>query len=272
MVPTKSVTVLCKQCSESITSNYVKCLNCNNSFHFNPCCTLSESTYNGMNGERKATWKCHICKPRNKSANNNTGDNANTDDKFTQKQLKENEDEEKENRKRLKDPFSSNELQFISTLKSEVKSEVNELRIDINDVKKNIKELKETVEKLSINVNQTESSFKEEIKTSLSYITSTLSSIVAQISEIKAENTQIKKEMTEMDTTLNKLQQQLVSKKIEIKNVCNNEIQLNNIVKTIAASVNVQILDQDINDAYRLKSIKDKIIVEFTTHNKKERL
>lgn len=228
-----------------------------------------------MNGERKSNWKCHICKPRNKSASNNIYEVISHDEGGQQKQQrdKEGEDTENENSKRFKDSISLNELQTsVGVVKydvSEVKTQVNETRSEISGVKKDIHELKDSVEKLAINIHQSNISFKDEMKAVLSQITNSLSDLSQQMAEIRVESKQNKEELKEMDIKMNKMQQQIISKKIEIKNVNNDELNANDVVKTIASSINVQINEHDISDAYRLKNIKDKIIIEFTTHNKK---
>ncbi|KAI8120859.1 hypothetical protein CVS40_8006 [Lucilia cuprina] len=260
----------CKQCSDPLPSNFVKCYNCNNNFHFNPCCPLSESTYSSMNRERRVSWRCHICKPRNKSDINNSYETVLYQDKSQHKQQRENDDNNNDQTKRFKDSISLNQLQSsICAIKADVKLEVNEVRSEITDVKNNIIELKTTIEQLTLNVSQNDISFKEEMKTALSQITATLSNLLTQMGEMREENRENKKEIEQMDMKINKLEQQMLSKKIEIKNIQNKEMQANDVIKTIAASINVGINDYDISDAYRLKKIQDKVIVEFTTHNKK---
>ena len=74
-----------------------------------------------------------------------------------------------------------------------------------------------------------------------------------------------------MDSRINKLEQKMIVKNIEIKNV-NIEISAIDAIKKIVAFVNVTINDADIDNAYRLKRQNDKIIVEFSSLNKKVEL
>lgn len=72
-----------------------------------------------------------------------------------------------------------------------------------------------------------------------------------------------------MDIRINKLEQQMLSKNIEIKNVQNNKISAMDVVKKIAASKNINIKEEDMNKAYSIKKRENKIIVEFSSLNKK---
>lgn len=59
-----------------------------------------------------------------------------------------------------------------------------------------------------------------------------------------------------METRINKLEQQMISRNIEIKNIINKEISPLDVVKTIGSSINVEIKDEDIIKAIRLKKIE----------------
>ena len=71
---------------------------------------------------------------------------------------------------------------------------------------------------------------------------------------------------------INNLEQQMIVKNIEIKNVQNNDINPYEVVKKIANSLNVDINESDVNKAYRLRNQKDKIIVEFSSFSKKKEI
>ncbi|XP_037825241.1 uncharacterized protein LOC119613305 [Lucilia sericata] len=223
-----------------------------------------------MTAERKSNWKCHVCKPRAKTTNNISYECVLYQDKSQQKQQREMDGIENENSKRFKEAISLNELQSsICTVQAELKSDVNEVKSEVGGVKSNLIELKTSVDQLSHKVTHSDDTFKEEMKNALSQITSTLSNLLTQMGEMREENKVNKKEIKEIDTKVNQMAQQMLNKKIEIKNIQNKDIQPNDVVKTIAGSINVNINEYDISDAYRLKNIKDKVIVEFTTYNKK---
>lgn len=54
-----------------------------------------------------------------------------------------------------------------------------------------------------------------------------------------------------MDIRINKLEQQMLSKNIEIKNVQNNKISAMDVVKKIAAFKNINIKEEDMNKEKR---------------------
>ena len=54
-----------------------------------------------------------------------------------------------------------------------------------------------------------------------------------------------------LETRIDKLEQQNIAKNIEIKNVTNEEMSPNEVIKTIAASLNVKMHENDICNAYR---------------------
>lgn len=62
----------------------------------------------------------------------------------------------------------------------------------------------------------------------------------------------------------------MIAKNIQIKNVENKQMSPVDVVKTIAASLNVEIKEEEITKAYRLKKKEDKIIVEFSSSSKKK--
>lgn len=100
-------------------------------------------------------------------------------------------------------------------------------------------------------------------------MTSSISSLTAQIFELNDKDKKKETQIKSMDARINKLEQQMLINNIEIKNAQNNEISAVEVIKKIAASKNVELKDDDINKAYRLKRKENKIIVEFSTLNKK---
>lgn len=72
------------------------------------------------------------------------------------------------------------------------------------------------------------------------------------------------KKITEMDSKINKLEQKLIEKNLEIRNINNDNMSATEVVKKIATKVNVNVCDNDIENAYRTKR-NGKIFVEFSS-------
>lgn len=254
--------VLCNQCKKEITSStYVKCYNCNANYHFSTCSSLSESTYASMYGERKTKWRCHVCKPRIKSPNN-----MYTSVVFNEhnKQLRT-DDEDSDasgSSKKYKETMCINSL---NNKLCSVQSDVTELKSDLKDIKSSI-------DQVSTNVNNSNLQIKEEIQSALLNITNTISALVTQVSELKENDKQREKQINTMETRINNLEQQMIVKNIEIKNVTNKNISAYDVVKTIGNSLGVEIGEGDIEKSYRLKKQDDKIIIEFSSLSKKQQL
>lgn len=239
--------VFCNQCKQEITTtNYVKCFSCQANYHFSPCSPLSESTYLGMYGERKTSWKCHICKPRTRSPN--TLYQAITyEDKNTKKQARTNDGDNTENDQAKKYKES------VSTT-----SESN-LRADIEEFKSELKEMRKTMDQFVLNANNIITAISQNVNT-----------LTDQVKDLKEKDKQRDTQMTTMDARINKIEQQMICKNIEIKNVSNTQMSAYDVVKTIGMTNNVTINREDINKSYRLKKQNNKIIIEFATMHKKD--
>lgn len=257
--------VICNTCNSAITTTtYVKCFNCKSNYHFSSCCPLSESTYSSMYGERKANWKCQKCKPRSKSPNN-VYQAFVFDDKNQQTTLRDDDIVENSEENRAKIHQDSLALNTVNSTLCSVQSDVNDLKSDIKDIKTNL-------EQLSAITNNSHTQIRDEITSALSTITTTLSKLVDQVKELVEKDKQKEHQINAIDTRINQIEQQFIVKNIEIKNVTNKEMSPYEIIKTIASSVDVEMSEADISNAYRLKRQSDKIVAEFTSLNKKREL
>lgn len=259
----------CNQCKKTLPANFVKCFGCESKYHFSSCCSLSESTYAGINAERKTAWRCHVCKPR-KNSNNSylVMFESKPQQKQQRREESDNEDTDNEDAKRFKDPININ---VVNNNLGEVKSDVMVLKTDVTSIKSDISDIKSTMQELATNISQSNMQMNNNIQTALANITSSLSTLASQVSELCEKNKEKEKQMQEMDNRIHKLEQQIVNKSIEIKNVTNQDISANEAVKKIGSSVNVTIDNNDISNAYRVKN-SNKIIVEFCSLNKKKEL
>lgn len=262
--------VLCNHCKNEITTtNFVKCYGCKSNFHYSTCSPLAESTYSTMSVEKKLNWRCQICKPRSKSPNNLYQAFV-FDENNQQKQLREDDIvEENERPKKYKETFS------LSTLNEKLCSVENNLANMRSQMDTNLTQMKSQIDFLVNNSNTsiaTNQQLKDDIHAALATITTTVSTLAAQVSELHEKDTQKDKEIKHMNTRINKLEQQMIAKNIEIKNIENKEISPFDVVKTIAASLDVEIKEEEINKAYRLKKKENKIIVEFSSLSKKNEL
>lgn len=244
---------ICNQCKSEIkTTAYVKCFNCNSNYHFSPCCPLSEFSYQSMSGEKKNNWRCQICRPSKSKSPNSTYQVFVYDENNRSKQIREDDDEPAENDRAKKFKESSS----FNTLNANICS----LQSDVN---KNMSEMKLQIEMLATTVNS--------LTLQITNMSSTLSTLVTQVKELNEKDEAKEKQINLMDSRINKLEQKLIVKNIEIKNVC-NEISAIDAVKKIGAFVDVTINDIDIDKAYRLRKQSNKIIIEFASLNKKVEL
>lgn len=258
----------CDQCKKPLQATFVTCNGCHSKYHFSPCCPLSESTYSSMYGDRKNDWRCHKCKPR-KGSNSNNSYHIVIEEKTQQKQKRDDDEDENndDNAKRFKDPTFN-----VKNSIGIVKSDVTTLKTDVTSIKTDINEIKTTMQQLATNITQTNNQINSNIQNALSTITNTLTALSAQVSDLSESNKEKDKQINEMDKRINNLEQQMINKNIEIKNINDNNISANDVVKTIAASVHVEINDTDISNSYRLNKSNDKVIIEFSSANKKKEL
>lgn len=270
---------LCNTCSKAlpISGDYVKCLNCNKKYHYSPCTTLSESSYSVMSAEKKTTWKCQNCRGEKSKSPSNlytsiTYEN-NTQPEETQihsgKQIRDIDNSpskaEETNTKRFKDYMSINAME----------SNVTELRSDLASMKTSVSndmsEIKTSIQQLCNNIATTNNALREEMSMSFLNLTQAMTNLTTQVNDLKEQNKSKDRRIEIMENKINVLEQQLIKKNIEIKNVPNKELSAMEVIKTIAESVNVEIHDNDISNAYTLNK-SEKRIIEFCSLNKKKEL
>ncbi|KAI8128732.1 hypothetical protein CVS40_1747 [Lucilia cuprina] len=245
--------VLCNQCKNKITTtNYVKCYNCNSNYHFSTCSPLAESTYSTMTNEKKTNWKCHVCKPRSKSPNN-LYQTFVFDENNQQKQL------------RLDDSFDESD----GAKKFKESLSLGSVNNKLNNVEKELQEIKSHMEMLVTSINNLHSQMKNEIQGALATITTTISTLVTQVNELTERDRIKEKQINSLDTRINIIEQQMIIQNIEVKNVEDTQMSPIDVVKRIASSLNVEITDSNINNAFRLKKQNNKIIVQFCSLSKK---
>lgn len=156
-------------------------------------------------------------------------------------------------------------LTALNTNVCSLQSDVVGLKADLNNINTNLQQLSNNV--IAIN-NQ----IKEDVQLALLKISEGLTALVTQVNELKEKNKESQKQITEINDRVNNLEQQMINKNIEIRNVQNKETSASDLIKTIAATVSVEVTDADIVNAYRLKRSNDKMIVEFTSLSKKKEL
>lgn len=270
---------ICSQCSSKIkTANFVRCFNCDRSFHFSPCCSLSESSYKSMGLPKKTEWKCHICNPRAKSPNNvyvfvNNSENEtpqiqekNTEQQMQSKQQRDGDDNEETASKRFK-----NNTTTTTTSSNE---EILKQNKDISDLKSGMIEMQNCIKQLTINITTTTTNitnltmFSGEIKEHIADINRNVAIITTQIQELQLKDQQKSEKIKELTERIEKMEQKSLERNIEIGNITNENIEVIEVLRQISESVGVPINNTDINKAYKIKR-KNKISVEFVSLNKK---
>lgn len=273
-----ATSAMCSTCNKvlPLTGEYVKCYNCKGKYHYSPCTTLSESTYSVMKAEKKASWKCQNCRgDRSKSPNNLYQAVVFDNNQQSKKQQREDEDddnnldqdEENSTKKKFKDSLSLNT----------VNSNVTELKADFSSFKSTVtgdmKDIKVSIQQLNSSVTATNNEFREEMSRAFTKLAETMSNLASEVNELKEQNKKKDLCIQNMEKRVNMMEQQILSKNLEIKNVPNEEISANDVIKIIAASVNVDVQDSDISNAYKKKKRDDTItIIEFCSLNKKREL
>ena len=131
------------------------------------------------------------------------------------------------------------------------------------------------MEQLSANLISMNLNIKEEIQSALTTITASLSTLATQVNELNDKDKQREKQISTMDTRIIKIDQQIINKNIEIRNIPTNEMSDYDVIKTIAASLNVELNHNDICNAYHLKQQQEgkiKVIIELNSLNKKREI
>lgn len=233
----------CSHCQKPLPTTFVKCLRCKRNYHFNPCCPLSENTYAGMGADKKADWRCHMCRERRHSTNSLYETVIYNE---TIKQRREDDTQTDNDSKRYKEDDPS-----IS------QSETSEIKSDIKEIKESMAQMVTNLSAMSL-----------QFQNSLKGISESIANLTNQVADLQKKNTEKEQQIIEMDAHINKLEQKIIEKNIEINNVQDKETNATEILKKIGAAVNVNINDGDISNAYRTKR-NDRVVVEFSSLFKK---
>lgn len=174
--------------------------------------------------------------------------------------------EENDRAKKFKESPSSSALNAkISSVENKVTEMKTQIEKQLTDMKTQIDYLVNTLT-ISVASNQ---QFKEEMQSTLATITNSIQTLSTQMNEIKEKDQKREQQISNMDKRINNIEQQMIAKNIEIKNVENKQLSATEVIKKIAESLNVELKEEDINRAYRLKKKENKIIIEFSSLNKK---
>lgn len=141
---------------------------------------------------------------------------------------------------------------------------------DIAELKSGINELKTVMQQVAQNLSMLNAS-NIDVKDALTKINETLVNLTGQVNDLKKRDVEKSHQICELDNRIQRLEQQNVNKNIEINNVAEEHLDAAAVVKTISASVGMNISDADIESAYRIKK-NNKIIVEFSSLTKKREL
>ncbi|XP_059221586.1 putative leucine-rich repeat-containing protein DDB_G0290503 [Stomoxys calcitrans] len=215
-----------------------------------------------MSAEKKALWKCHKCRERR-----NSSYHILVSDSPTQKQRRNDEDDElfDENNKRFKDNAPNTKIQQEQTLQQH-----QQQNISTSDISEAMKTMMLNMSQMTAQLSSISMQLQNQQAT-LMQINDNVSSLSSQVSELQKENREKDKRMYEMETKISKLEQKVLEKNIEINNLNNNNINAVETVEKIAAKLNVQMTENDIDNAYLTKG-KTKLIVEFSSLRKKREI
>lgn len=175
-----------------------------------------------------------------------------------------NEDQRNFNSKKYKELS----LNTVNSNVSELKSEFSLLKASVS---KDMYDIKTSIQLLTSSLTESHNTLREEMCNAFSKLNDTMANLASEVSELKKENKEKDIRIQQMENKVNTLEQQTLSKGIEIKNVKNNELTPIDVIKTIAASVNVDLQDNDISNAYKMQK-QEKIIIDFCSLNKKREL
>lgn len=262
----------CDTCKNQITYiNYVQCYKCDRKYHFSPCTLLSENTWNTMSAIRKTEWKCQHCKPRSRSPNNIYQAVVFGESQKHAREVDDAEEEESNpNKRKNEKPNSSSNNATQSPTTSHKNNNINTQQSDFANYRDDMKELQNAIQQLTMSLYTSHKEIKEELSKNLSKINETLEHLTSQVNDLKDKDTQREKQILEMDKRIQQLEQQAINKNVEITNIYDEDCDGVSVIKHIASLVEVEIADNDIVDAHRIKN-KNKIIVQFASVAKKKR-
>lgn len=145
------------------------------------------------------------------------------DEKNNKKQARtDDEDSENDQAKKFKDK----EIMSLTSVNNKLWSLQTEVTEGFSKVEK-------TIEQLSTNINTSNIQIKDEIQSALSTITTTLTALVDQVKKLNEKDQIRESQISAMDNRINKLEQEMLSKNIEIKNINNQQISAYEVVRAI---------------------------------------
>jgi hypothetical protein len=71
----------CRKCKQSLPDDggYVNCQGCNSGYHFSTC-AVAQSTYKGMDANRKRNWRCAECRKEENASGSDIKSDSQADD------------------------------------------------------------------------------------------------------------------------------------------------------------------------------------------------
>ncbi|XP_059217663.1 uncharacterized protein LOC131997085 [Stomoxys calcitrans] len=272
----------CSQCLLPITSiQYVRCYQCNRNFHHSPCCSLSESSHASMSTSKKNDWKCHICKPRKSPNNayktfvfggtNNSSQSIESPKTIPEEQQNKQQREDDEintnNTKRFKEAATALNINNNNSSSNETTN----TRDDIAELKTGMVDLKSSLQLIAASISSLSIDLKSHMDSALVEMNKNVATIAAQVVELQKKDKEKSEQIDELNKRIQRLEQQAIDKNIEINNVEDMDIEAEVLVKRITDSLGVDVSRDHISHTYKIKR-KKKIIVEFSTLNKKKEL
>lgn len=274
----KSNALNCAQCDVAITTKYMKCSVCSACYHFSPCCSIQLSSYNGMNIEKRAAWRCHKCRERKNSAYHIViSDTVQHKQKRNSLSLEDDEIFEDSN-KRFKDHVSTNNQQQQTPVHHELhnviqhkeQQKLQQPQIQTEQINESIQIMMQNMSQMALQLSAISTQIQNQQET-LQQIHENQFRLSDQVTELQKQNEQKDKKIREMENKISKLEQKTIEKNIEINNLNNDSMSAATVVKKLAEKLNVQIDEPDIEKVYHTKG-KAKVVLELSSLHKKREL
>lgn len=232
----------CNYCSKPLPENgeFVNCSACNNNYHYNPCCTLIETSWKAMSIKAKAEWRCRNCKCKLRS---NVQALTLSTERASGKMRTRCEEEHSDSNETSAKKYRSDANAILS-----VKTDVNKMQSNLTQVQDDIHELKKMIADMSRNFN------------------SSMDVLNEKIDALIKEGMEKDKEVDHPEIKVNTLEQKMLVNNVEIVNAPIDKSPLQTVVD-IGKALDININENDIDDVFRTKS--NKLIVKFASTQKK---
>lgn len=247
----------------------VKCKSCNKKYHY-ACVSTTKTVYKDLTEEYKNNWLCPVCsRPRTDNTNTPIRNAAG----YTNDNKTEVESEEYINvgarRKRVRSPGDSPRSESLREVRSIIRQELTTV---LDNFKTNILEqidfkIKEVLDNMS-SINTSIGFLEEKFED----VKQEMQNKIKIINNLEEENRILHTSVKDLESRLSILEQQSRACNVEIQ--CVPEFKNENIlttVKQIAATVNCNINDQDIQFCTRIMKMNKEstrprsILAKFTT-------